>query len=181
MKKILLLTAACFLVLQAASFAAITITGQTGTIKITDSKGKVTIVKAGEPMPAIADGSTIQIVSGTADIGATGTSSVNVLSGKDTIQIAVGDQASFSVGSTGATTVTDIAGNISVTKGDGSTITLNAGGNMVIAFTPSTGTNNNNNNNKGAEAYTPPPVNNLGQINTNVKGEESAKDISPVK
>jgi len=140
------------------AYAAITVTNQTGDIKITMPDGTQVLVSPGQAMPAIPDGAIIEVVSGSAIISTTGSSYAEVILGGDTVHLGAGD--SINAG------YDPQSGIAIVTKADGSTVTLDA---------------NNPSYTTGQET-TPPPTGetpDIGDAEEEIQVEESPKDISP--
>ena len=149
------------------AYAAITVTNQTGDVKITMPDGTQVLVSPGQAMPAIPDGSIIEVVSGSAIISTTGSSYVEVILGGDTVHLGAGDSINAGYDpQSGVSNVTLISGTAIVTKADGSTVTLDA---------------NNPSYTTGQET-TPPPTPkplDIGDAEEEIQVEESPKDISP--
>ena len=111
-----------------ALHAEIVLENVTGTVSITTPDGQVMTIEAGQPLPAIPSGSTIEVVTGTAKISATGTDVVNVLVNGATATVQDGAQVSVTVDlRTGAASLDVLAGSVSVLQTDGTTQTVTEG------------------------------------------------------
>ncbi len=119
------------------AYAAIAVENRTGVISITTPDGNVVTVEASDPLPSISSGATIEVISGTADISATGSDTINVIVNDSTVTVDSGDSVSVTIG-TGGTAVLDVkTGNVSVLKADGTTQEVTAGGTVAMqAQTP---------------------------------------------
>ena len=123
-----LLVSSVFLLTQSA-FAAVTIANQTGTVKITAPDGQVATVEAGNPLPNIPAGSTIEVVTGKAEISASDGDTVNVLVNDSTVQVGNGAKVSVRIDlRTGNANLDVVAGNVQVLNPDGTTTEVNEGG-----------------------------------------------------
>ena len=199
MKKLLFLIMTFFFAFQLTCFADINITNQNGTIKITSPDGTVVTVEAGQPIPPIADGSKIEIISGTVELSTTGTSTVNLVIDGNTVGVSAGTTLKFGLDSAGATTLSVTAGSVSLKTTDGKTVALDTGDGITVNKGPGgastiqviTGTISitgldgktatySPDNQPKAEPYTPPDIPG-GQVDTQVQTEETARDISPVQ
>jgi len=169
MKKILFLLGLSFFAFQLTSFASITITGNTGIIKIIPPGGGAPIIiNAGQPIPSIADGSTIDIETGDVTVATTDPSTVDLTVKGNAISVPTGSTDKVSLNTNGAVKVYDSVGTSSVKTSDGKTTSLKTGQTIIIA----------GNVIKNLEAYQPPPIN-LGPIDTNVQIDNRRKDVSP--
>lgn len=99
----------------------------TGTITITTPAGEVVTVEPGQPLPAIQSGSTIEVITGTAEIKATGGDTVNVLVNESTVTLTAGSEIAVTISPTGDATLDVISGVVTVVNADGTTETLTAG------------------------------------------------------
>jgi hypothetical protein len=169
MKKILFLLGLSFFAFQLNSFASIDVTGDTGIIKITPPGGGTPItINPGQPIPAIADGSTIQIVTGSLTVATTAPSTVNLTANGNTIGLTPGNTVKVSLNTNGAVKVSDSNGTASIKTSDGKTSLLAMGNTIVIA----------GNVVRNAEAYQPPDNNPGPGVNTQVLIDNGGKDIS---
>ncbi len=169
MRKILFLLVVAFFAFQLACFASINITGLAGTIKITPPGGGTPItIKAGQPIPAIANGSTIEIMAGMVTVATTAPSTVNLFARGNTIVMGAGNTVQVTLNVNGATKVSDSKGSAFVKTSDGKSTSLRPGQTIIIAGNVVT----------NAEAYTP-PIGNPGGVNTQVQYDDSRKDYIP--
>jgi len=165
MKKILFVLAVSLFAFQLTSFASTSVTGQTGIIKIVPAGGGApVIVKAGEPIPAIADGSTIIVVTGELTVATSAPSSVDVSTRGNTITLPPDSSVKVTLNTNGAVKVYDSIGVSNVKTSDGKTSSLNQGQTIVIAG--------------NVEGYQPPALD-LGPVNTQTQIDNRRKDISP--
>ena len=165
MKKILFLLAASFFAFQLTCFAAITITGNTGIIKIIPPGGGAAItIKAGQPIPAIADGSSIEILTGTATVSTTDPSTVILSIVGNKVALPSDSTVEVTLNTNGSVKVYDSIGTCTVKSLAGKTSSLKPGQTLIIAG--------------NVEAYRPPALN-LGPVNTQVQIDDHRKDISP--
>jgi len=102
--------------LSGVSFAAINVDNPTGTIKIMMPDGKQLIVKQGEQMPTIPDGSVITIMDGSAVVSTTGKSTASVLIGAYTLQIREVSKVNLRLNADGTVDSTIILGEAVVTR-----------------------------------------------------------------
>jgi len=168
MKKILFLLGVALFAFQLTSFAAITITGNTGIIKITPPNGGAPItIKAGQPIPAIADGSAIDIESGAVTVATTAPSTVDLSTRGSTIALPSGSTVQVALNTNGAVRVADSKGTASVKTSDGKITSLKSGQTIVIAGNTVT----------NAEAFTAAPLN-VGPLNDAVQINDG-KIVSP--
>ena len=116
-----------FFVFTPFLFAEITVQNATGTIAITTPSGEVVTVEPGQAIPAIATGSSIEVISGTANIAATGTDTVNAMIGDSVATLSNGSEVGINVSASGDTALDVIGGSVTVHNADGSTETLVAG------------------------------------------------------
>ena len=204
MKKTLLLASAFVFLTAFSAFAAVNVADRTGTIKIGMPDGTSVTVTADQALPAIPDGAVISIISGTANISTTGSSTVNVTMGRTSVQVSAGSAVSVSFDqATGNANIASTSGQVTVTN-NGNIATLDSGDAVKVVVNSSTnqGTlqaetgsvnvrladgssttldSNHPSLDFQAEAYTPPALPDVGTVETNVRTEETAKDISPIK
>jgi len=165
MKRILFLLAVSLFACSLTCFASISITGQTGIIKITPPG--ITI-KAGQAIPSnIPDGATIEIVTGTAAMTTTAPSTVNFSVKGNTISLPSGSTVQVALNVNGAVKVSDSKGTSTVKTSDGKTTSLKQGQTIVIAGGVIT----------NAEAYQPPIF--PGSANTQVQIDDRRIELSP--
>jgi hypothetical protein len=126
-QRILIAGFILFFSLSPSLLAEISVQNATGTISITMPDGAVVIVEPGQPIPAIPSGSTITVVSGTADISATGSDTVNVSINGSIATLSAGDQITVAVSASGDATLNVVSGEVAVQNADGTTETLSAG------------------------------------------------------
>lgn len=108
--------------------ADIVIENATGTIIITTPDGQVTTVEAGQPLPAIPSGSTLEVVTGSADISATPPDEVNVLVNNTTATVRDGAKVGIVIDlRTGDAKMNVLEGSVAVLLADGTTQTLTEG------------------------------------------------------
>jgi hypothetical protein len=172
MKKILflLVLSASFFIFQMNCFASITLTGNTADIKITaPGDTKAADIKAGESIPTIEDGSTIEILNNDITVAATAPSAVNLSMGENAVYLVSGNTVEIGINTNGAIKVHSLQGTVSIKTAEGKTISLKEGETVILTKKKA----------DNAEPYTP-PANNLGPVNTGVQIEEKAPDISPV-
>lgn len=166
MKKILFLLAVAFFAFQLTSFASITVSDNTGIIKIVPPNGGAPIViKAGQPVPAIADGSTIVIVTGELKVATTAPSTVNLSTRGNTISLVPGSSVQVTLNANGSVKVYDANGVVDIKTSNGKAASLKTGQTIVIAG--------------NIEAYNPPAFN-PGPVNTQVQIDNHRKDYSGV-
>lgn len=196
-KRILISVFVLFMGLQVPAFAAINVVNRTGTIKITmPGGGAVITVNVGDPLSAIPDGASIEIVTGTAQFSATESSTVSVTAGGQTIQVTSGATVNVTMEASGASLVEVAAGNVTVQTSTGSTVTMNTGDQIRITTgganggvevlkgevtSTTTGGETTTLTAPLGEPYTPPAVQEPAALDTNVQNEEGSNDISPVK
>ena len=114
--------------LSRTAFAAVTVANQTGTIAITTPTGEVITVEAGQPLPSIASGSTIEVITGTAEISATGNDSVQVLVNNATATLTNGATVQVKVDlQSGNGTLNVVAGSVTLINADGTTQVVTPG------------------------------------------------------
>ena len=196
----------CFFAFAIAfnALAAVDITSRTGTISITMANGTVVTVTADQPLPAnIPDGAVITIISGTASINTTGTSTVSVSIGGSTVAVGAGTTLSAGLNAAGVVNIAVTAGQAVITNGQTSaTLGANSSVNITIdpvtnagSFQVATGSvlfllpdgtsvtrdTTNPNVEFKAEPYTPPALPEFVNLGQEVRGDETAKDISPSK
>ncbi len=117
MKLRLILWALVFVfMLSGVAFAAINVDNATGTVKIMMPDGKQVIVKQGEQMPTIPDGSVITIMDGSAVVSTTGKSTASVLIGAYTLQIRETSKVNLRLNPDGTVDSTIILGEAVVTR-----------------------------------------------------------------
>ncbi|OQX85400.1 MAG: hypothetical protein B6D55_07490 [Candidatus Omnitrophica bacterium 4484_70.2] len=135
-------------------WGAITISQRTGSIKIIYPDGKEVIVAVDEELPSIPDGSTIIILSGSAEITATEDSFVNVQVGSTTAYLDGGDslEASFNPDTA--------SGNLNWLAGEIEYSTLEGEAGTLYSSNPSFSTD-------------------AGSVETEVVVEEDSGDITP--
>jgi phage gp45-like len=171
MKRILFLLAVSIFAFQFSCFASITITKNSASIKIIPAGGGTPVtVDAGEPIPTIADGSTIKITKGNITVATTPPSTVTLSIDGNKIAMSAGSAIQVSISSSGAIKIFDSIGTASVTTLDGKTISMKQGQTIIITGKKVT----------SLEAYQPPDNNPGPQFNTQVQTEENSRDISPV-
>ena len=108
--------------------AEILLENRTGTVSITTPDGQVMTIEADQPLPAIPSGSTIEVVTGTAQISATGTDVVSLLINGATAAVQNGAKVSVAVDlRTGAASLDVLAGSITILQTDGTTQTVAEG------------------------------------------------------
>ena len=135
-------------------WGAITISQRTGSIKIIYPDGKEVIVAVDEELPSIPDGSTIIILSGSAEITATEDSFVNVQAGSMTAYLDGGDSIEASFDPDSAT------GNLNLLSGEVEYSTLEGETGTLHSSNPSFSTD-------------------AGSVETEVVVEEDSGDITP--
>ena len=97
----------------------------TGTLAITTPDGQVLTVEAGEPLPPIPSGSSIELITGTAEVSATDTDIVYVLVERSTVTVEGGTKSFIWVDlRTGDTCLEVIGGRVSVLQTNGLTETV---------------------------------------------------------
>jgi hypothetical protein len=201
--KTMLLAGFFVFALVASSFAAVNIENRTGTIKVSMPDGTVLTIAANQPLPAIPDGAVITLVSGTASITTTGASMVSVAIGGSTVQINSGSSVNLGLNSSGTANIATTSGQVVVSNG-GTKATLDTGDSVNVSVNSATSTgsfqvvsgsidvqtpngqsstldSNSPAFEFKAEAYTPPAITDVPEVKTEVKTEETTKDISPVK
>ena len=122
--------AAIFVVIFAtpSAFAAIAVENLTGTLSIKTPTGEVMTVEAGQPIPQIPSGSTIELITGSANISVSGTDVANFLINNSTVVLKDGSKVGVTIDlQTGNATINVIAGSVEVLQPDGTTQTINAG------------------------------------------------------
>lgn len=149
------------------AYAAITVTNQTGDIKITMPDGTQVLVSPGQAMPTIPDGSIVEIVSGSAIITTSGNSYAEVMLGGDVVTLGAGDSINAGYNpQTGTSTVALISGTAIITKADGNTVKLDANSPSYTTGQETT---------PPSEGQTP----DIGDAEEEIQTEENPKDISP--
>jgi len=163
MKNIFFLLVVAFFTFQMTSFAAINITRHTGVIKVIPAAGGAPITyKAGDPIPAIADGSVIELMTGDITVNTTAPSTEDLLVKGNTVSMTTGTTIQMSINSNGAVTIYDAKGKATVKTTDGKTASMVTGNTITIKGL------------KMVEGYTPPDVNPQGIIiNPNPKPDFS--------
>jgi hypothetical protein len=163
MKNILVSLVVVFFAFQMTCFAAVTITRHTGVIKIIPAgSGAPITIKAGEPIPAIPDGATIELMTGDITVSTTAPSVEDLLVKGNTIVMSTDTTIQMSVNSNGAITIYDAKGKANVKTTDGKTASMVTGNTITIKGL------------KLVEGYTPPDVNPQGIIiNPNPKPDFS--------
>ena len=117
-----------------SALAAVSVANQTGTITITSLSGEVTTVEAGQALPSIASGSTIEVVTGIAEVTASEGDSVNVLINGATAVVQGGAQVRVVVDlSTGNANLEVVSGSVQLTQPDGTVQTVGTGETLPIA------------------------------------------------
>jgi hypothetical protein len=168
MKRILLLLAISVFSFQLSCLASVNITTLTGEIKIFPAGGgSAILVKAGEPIPAITDGSKIEIESGSIKLSAT--SIIDLLTRGNTLTMFDGTTLEVTLNTNGAVKVHDIKGKANVKTSNGKIITMKPGTTIIIA----------GNNITEAEGFTPAPNDFGAGPDTRIRIEEGTPDISP--
>ncbi|MBI4397836.1 MAG: hypothetical protein HY586_01775 [Candidatus Omnitrophica bacterium] len=123
--------------LPGVSFAQIAIGNQTGTIKITAPDGNVITVEKGQPLPDVASGSKVEVVSGSANILATEGDVLTVVLNDKTVSVQNAEISVYIAFDSGNANISVVSGDVVVTNPDGSTQTLTQGSvQSVSAQTP---------------------------------------------
>ena len=128
--KFLIAVAAVFVFIFAneSAFAAIVVENLTGTLSIKTPTGEVITVEPGQPIPQIPNGSNIELITGTADISASGTDVVNLLINNSTAVVKDGAKVSVTVElRTGDAVMNVMTGSVQVTQPDGTIQTISQG------------------------------------------------------
>ena len=141
-------------VLTSLAYGAILVSHRTGSIKIVYPDGSEVVVGPDEELPPIPDGSTIIIISGSADITATEDSFVNVQAGSMTAYLDGGDSIEASFDPDSAT------GNLNLLSGEVEYATLDGETGTLHSSNPSFSTD-------------------VGGVETEVTVEEDSGDITP--
>jgi uncharacterized protein (DUF2345 family) len=139
MKKIFLAAFIFAWVFQSAAFAEVIVGERTGTLIVTSPDAScVVTVAPGDPLNASTylDGTLIQVVSGVARISTTGTTTIRVIAGGQTFQLAA-DTAVQVISEPAGAVVKVTAGPVTTTSASGRTATLNSGD--QIRLFPKTG------------------------------------------
>ena len=123
-----LLFLAAFSFASTSLLAEIVLENVTGTVSITTPDGQVMTIEAGQPLPAIPSGSTIEVVTGKAEISATPPDAVNVLINGATATVQDGTKVSVTVDlRTGDASLDVVTGSVSIIQPDGTTETVTEG------------------------------------------------------
>ena len=193
-KKTFLLFFVLLFCLQGVVFSAVIVGGRTGTLVITSSNGAVLTVGPNDPLPVIQDGSVIKVVNGTAQISTTDTTTVKVVAGNQTFQLAAGTNMNLIYEPSGAVFMEVTAGRVTTVVADGKTammgtgnqVRLLANGDIEVVQGEVTLTDSDGNTTTlgpGAilNGYTPPVIPDVLSMDSNVQSEETSRDISPIK
>ena len=125
--RVLIAVLVLFFALTPLLFAEITVQNATGTIAITTPTGEVLTIEPGQAIPAIASGSSIEVISGTANIAASGADTVKVLINGSIVTLTDGAQIGVAISASGDATFDVISGTVTVQNSDGSTESMEAG------------------------------------------------------
>lgn len=197
---------ACFFISMLAfnALAAVDITNRSGTISIAMPDGSVVTVTVDQQLPAvIPDGAVITVVSGTANVSTSGTSTVSVSIGGSTVQVSAGTTLRLGLNPTGVANISVTTGQAIVSNG-GTSATIGSNSSINVISDANTGMGSfqvvsgsvtfqlpdgttvardpaNPTVEFKAEAYTPPALPDVTNVRNDVAGGETARDISPAK
>ena len=128
--RLLLATVVIFVLMFISpfAFAAIAVEDLTGTLSVKTPTGEVITVEPGQPIPQIPSGSTIEVITGSANISVSGTDVANLLINNSTVAVKDGSKVGVTVDlRTGNATINVIAGSVEVLQPDGTTQTISKG------------------------------------------------------
>lgn len=181
----------CF---QLTASAAVVVEARTGTLIITNSDGATLTVGPTDPLPMIQDGSSVQVVDGIARISTKGTTTLQVVVGTQTFQLAAGTTLNVMFEPTGAVIAEAMTGKMTTTLADGRVPTVDTGDQIrltpdggfeairgEVILTDGTGKTEVLGPGNKIEGYTPPETPDVVTMDTTVQSEENSRDISPVQ
>lgn len=115
-----------------AVFAAINVENRTGSITVTTPDGEVMTFESGDLLPPVLSGSTIEVVTGQADISVTEPDTVDIVINNSIVTVDSGDAIAVAVNpSSGAATMNVLAGSVDALQPDGTTKSVAQGAAFV--------------------------------------------------